>query len=310
MRKMFLILFLGLVLAGCLSGPLPEDTPKVSLTTPPVTTPPPSIDTVNFISIEEVTPFLAPPVGDVPLLEMGDLVRLPFNSPTDVLSNDLGVLEHPDRLQILASIVARQSFVYVKPDPITDTVLYYTVYSFNDSDSAHLVLDAYRNAWNKRELNTSSGTIYIWDGYLEEMGGMGPALRNNSILYWNPETNNTFMTDRVFPGAPALTRTTSPLYSIHGESVVDNYFLMMDSKSDLDNIKENTDKLFLEALQSISKDNASLNETLPLPDKDTNKTTGEIKEELRLLLESYLEGNISKEEYETQFTELNKELGA
>jgi hypothetical protein len=303
-----------LVLAGCLSGPLPED---ISTSPPPVTTAPPSTDELAYIDIGTISIPPQDPEFTVLTPEIEGFVPVPYVNPVDVLSNDLSVLNHPERLQILSQIISKYTLLYIKPQRETDTLIYFTIYKLNDSTTAHSILDSYKGAWNKRPFNISENQIWIWDGYFDEMAGRVSPLQKDSILYWNPEAGGSFLSDKVLREHPALVRTKSTLYSMHGEAALGRYFFMIDIKTELEDIQNVTTQIFYQAGEVLFGNTTLLPEKTSPPINQTAETTvnksiqieaNKIKEDLRILLEGYLAGNISKTEYETLFEKYTEEL--
>jgi hypothetical protein len=301
------------LLTGCLSGPLPEDLPK---TTTLPTQPPPDLDSLTFVPFDSVS--YTPDSEFSHLIpKMEGLEFLPHVSPVDVMSNDLSVLNHPRRLQILASITGKQSVIYAKPKRDTNFLIYYTVYKLNDSETSLDVLEAYKGEWNKRFLNISGAEIWIWDGYLDEIAGLARPQGKDSILYMNPQTQTTFLTDRILPDQPAISKTETVLYSMHGETAYKEYFIMIDIKTELEDIQNKTDSIFTQFAKKIfqgiptetENTSAPIQDIAPEPSTE-NETVEElaIKEDLRKLLESYLAGNITKSEYDLTFEEYNARL--
>jgi hypothetical protein len=189
-------------------------------------------------------------------------------------------------------------------------LIYLTIYKLNDSQAAADVLEAYRAAWNKRLLNVSGAEIWIWDGYLDEMAGSARPQAKDSILYWDSQSDSGVLTDQVHESQPALTKTKTVLYSVHGETAYKEYFIMIDIKAEFEDIQNKTNSIFTEAAGQIFKiqQSPAVEET-PTPELNESLDEGAIKEELRLLLESYLDGNITKGEYDSAFAELNTKLG-
>ncbi len=303
--------FLGLIiaaslLAGCLSGPLPEDIPR---TTAPPTQPPLPLEDLTFVTFDSISYTIDPEFSDI-FPKLKGLEFLPHLSSVDVMTNDLTVLDHPRRLQILASISGKMSGVYAKPKRDTDILVYYTVYKLNDTEIAADILESYKGAWNKRLLNNSGAEVWIWDGYLDEMVGSAPFMRKDSLLYWDAQSQVSVLSKDVRTDYPVLSKTETALYSIHGETVYKEYFIMIDIKADLEDIQAKTDSIFSQALTQIFKNTSPSNQPEPAvqPGENASSEHIDIKDELRLLLESYLAGNISKDEYDNAFEEYNSKL--
>ncbi len=297
---------IGLVVAttlftGCLSGPLPENAPK---TPGPETQTPPSLESLSYIQFDALNYSVDPEFSNLTLMLEG-LEFLPHLSPVDVMTNDLSVLNHSRRLQILASIAGKHSGVYVKSQRDTDFLVYYTVYKLNDTETAANILEAYKEAWNKRLFNISGAEIWIWDGYLDEIAGKARPLGKDSVLYWDTQSQTTFLSQNVLPNYASLSKTETDLFSVHGETAYNEYFIMIDVKAELEDIQNQTDSIFSQVAEQIFKvtPTSSQLETVEQPGENVVTETADIKEELRLLLESYLAGNISKEEYDRSFEE-------
>ncbi len=312
MRALNSLVLLIALLTGCLSGPLPEDTPKSPI---PQTTMPPSIDALSYVEFESII-FPQNISENVPTFE--GLIRLPYFSPVDVVANDLQVLNHPLRLQILASIISKESYIYVKSERDTDTLVYFTIYRFNDTETANNLLNAYKGEWNTRLLNLSEGEIWIWDGYVDELAGRARPLARNSILYWNPEDSTTFLSENVLVEHPALTKSRNVLYSVHGEAANGSFFYMVDLKTEVQGIENRSNAIFAQAARAIFGNQTTFSQAPPEPVTEVNESIAQppsdspqaerIKGELRRLFESYLAGNVSKEQFDFLFEELNSEL--
>ncbi|MFV2041479.1 MAG: hypothetical protein ACC644_05750, partial [Candidatus Hydrothermarchaeales archaeon] len=235
--------------AGCLSGPLPENMPKTSTSETPEPLP---LESLSYISFDAITYSVDSDFKDlVPVFD--DLVFLPNINTVDVVSNDLEVQSHPRRLQILASIADKTSGVYVQPRRDSNLIIYFTVYRLNDTETTLDLLNAYKEAWNKRLLNISGAEIWIWDGYLDEIAGVAQQQAKNTIVYWDQQNKGSFIYNNVLPTYPALTKTETALYSVHGQTAYENYFIMIDIKTELEDIQNQTDRLFTEAAREIFK---------------------------------------------------------
>jgi hypothetical protein len=313
-RSISALSVLVIIISGCLSGPLPED---IVQTPSPTTPAPPALEDINYLSFNSLAVPEKDPVVENVTPEINGMILLPVFNPVDVVSNDLSVLNHPRRLQLLAQVLSTHSFIYLKPARETDTLIYLTIYRLNDSQSAQEILEAYKGQWNKRQFTSSGGDIWIWDGYLDELEGRSTPFNKNTVLYWNPESEEAFVQDRVLKDHPALSRPQGTLYSVHGETSSGPYFIMVDIKTVLPDILNRTNSIFSQALDSIFKNQTPggiaqpplLNETVEsIANESIDSATQRIKESLRNLLDSYLAGNISKEEYESQFENYSFEL--
>jgi PBP1b-binding outer membrane lipoprotein LpoB len=308
--KNITILIFLLMVGGCLSGPLPEETQP---TLPPVTTAPGMIQDLTFVPFESASFQIQDQEFKDIIPEIEGLQFLPYTIPVDVLSNDLGALDHPQRLQLLASVVKSDKIIYSTPKEKTDTIIYFTVYKMNDSNSASQVLEAYKSAWNKRLMNVSGREIWIWDGYVDEIEGRASPFSPDIILYWNPEDESVFDSRSILVNHPALTSPESTLYSVHGETTKGPNFIMIDIKTELQDIQNRTESLFTQALNEIFKEESApiLNPSDPGTESDSLTTDQEIEvleEKIRLLLEEFLQGNVSKDEYDQLFEGYNLEL--
>ncbi len=313
----YLPIFLFVFTSGCLSGPLPEDLPT---TTIPPQSPQPSIESLTFVPFQSL--LLPTPQQEFATLtpQFPGLVALPYFNPVDVVSNDLTVLNHPERLQILASIESKYTAVYVEPERETETLLYFTIYKLNDSTWADKILQAYRGQWNIRPFNHSGGQIWIWDGYIDEIEGRAtPMITKDSVLYWNPEGGAAFLSERILENHPTLTVPKSTLYSIHGEAASGPYFIMADIKTGLQNILPVSENIFSQVAEKIFNQSILINQTETASPPPANLTTTpsnqtreeeieNLRTEIKNLLDEYLSGNITKDQYDLLFEELEEQL--
>jgi hypothetical protein len=88
---------------------------------------------------------------------------------------------------------------------------------------------------------------------------------------------------------------------------------MIDIKTELQDIQNRTESLFTQALNEIFKEESApiLNPSDPSTESDSLTTDQEIEvleEKIRLLLEEFLQGNVSKDEYDQLFEGYNLEL--
>ncbi len=104
---------------------------------------------------------------------------------------------------------------------------------------------------------------------------------------------------------------------MHGETAYKEYFIMIDIKTELEDIQNKTDLIFTQFAEQIFQGTPTQpeNTSAPIqsiaPEPSTENETVEeiaIKEDLRKLLESYLAGNITKSEYDSSFEEYNARL--
>jgi hypothetical protein len=313
-EKLGILLILFIPLTGCLSGPLPEDVPK---TAPPTSLPSLTFDDLNFIPFDMIT--VTDPAEDFADLtpEFEGLFEVPYLSSVDVVSNDLGVLSHPRRLQILASIESKFTRMYVEPREQTGTLIYFSIYKMNDSRSAMELLEAYKGNWNKRSLNLSEGVIWVWDGYIDEMAGSARPFGKDTILYWDPTSNSGFLSDKFLESHPVLTTPRSSLYSVHGETASGPFFIMIDVKTELQDIQNRSTSIFTQAAKNIfggepripEVPTPQINLTLePAVNVSFKIESERLREDIRNLLESFLAGNISQEEYDSLFEQYTLEL--
>jgi len=313
MKRSIVFLFVLTLLGGCLSAQvLPEEKLPVA---PQATTPPPPL---NFISFDLV-PAIDRNLSMSELMpEIESMKAVEFSNPVNVLDNDLGVANVPDKNELVNSIVDSREVIYIGPENDPSAVVFYTIFRFNSSKSAERVLEIYRTSWNTESVTVADKTVWLWRGYsLESSGLLRPF--TNIIIYYHSTNKKAFLSESR-QNLPALAEVKEPLYSLHGETAVGEYFLMMDIKARLSEVENRSMKIFEEILTKIKiNETAQILQQPPLPELNKtealNATGTNITQEietleinLKLLLDRYLKGNITKEQYDAKQQEYLKRI--
>ena len=306
---LFLIVLIFLVAACSESKPLPEETlppaPGESAT---------KIEKANITFLpEDMFPQLNKELPYSELIpEIDALKVVDFFTPVDVVTNDLNVagLSQSERNEILSTIRGKRELIYINPGE-TDVIVFYTIYEFNSSKYAEKVLEIYKDNWNKDNITVNNITMHIWKGYALELVRNAPALESGVIVYYDPAIKKAFLS-KSLRQLPALARIGKNLYSMHGETAIGKYFFMVDIKSEHLNIENKSAAIFGDFVKGINITKI-LNESVEEERKKEQKNIyeeriKELKTELSALLESYLAGNITKEEYLERQTNITAEI--
>lgn len=294
---LFLLMALLFLTAACTSSkPLPEET------LPPL--PQEAVNKAEKINITFLPADMFPELNrELPYYELipeiDGMKAVDFFTPVDVVTNDLNVarLGEDERNDILSTIRGKREIIYIKPEE-TDVIVFYTIYEFNSSEYAEKVLGVYRKNWNKDNITINNITLHIWKGYVTELLKNSPALEAGVIIYHDPAMKKAFLA-KGKRALPALSRIRSNLYSMHGETAIGKYFLMMDIKAEHLNIENKSAEIFGNFIRKINITEA-LSKSAEAEKKEENRykeRINELKNQLNLLFESYLAGNITKEEY-------------
>jgi len=311
MKRATVFLFLLIVFSACVSSqPLPEE--KLPAL-PVATTPPPPL---NFISFELV------PSADKALSlsqlipDIDSMQALDFSNPVNVLENDLNIANVPDRKELVSSILESREIIYLEPKKEMNIILFYTIFKFNSSKNAERALEIYRTNWNTENATAANKTLWLWRGYLPESAGLLRPFTPPVIIYYDGLNKKAFLSGSR-QNMPAVAELKDePLYSLHGETAAGEYFLMMDVKARLPEVENRSMKLFEEILSKIKINETAEVQPAPLPAQAAvNKTAAEINREIEALklnmsslLDSYLKGNISQQEYLAKQAEISKRI--
>lgn len=309
MKKITALLFVLALFGGCLSA---QVLPEEKLPAAPQTTAPPQ--PLNFVSFELVSGIN----GSLPLSElipeMESLKAVDFANPVNVLENDLSVANVPDKNELVSSILASRETIYLEPKKEMSIILFYTIFKLNSSKNAERVLEVYKTNWNTENITVANKTLWLWRGYLHESAGLLSPFAPNVIIYYDGISKKAFLSNRR-QSTTALAELKEPLYSLHGEAAVGEYFLMMDVKARLPEVENRSMKIFEEILSKITINETAqaLPQQVPLPGAE-NKTADKAQEiksletSLQSLLDSYLKGNITKDEYAAKQQEYLKRI--
>lgn len=298
MKKITALLFALALFGGCLSSQvLPEEKLPVA---PQTTAPPQPLSFVSFELISDINRSL-PLTELIPVIE--SMQAVDFSNPVNVLENDLSVANVPDKNELVSSILESRETIYLEPKKEMSIILFYTIFRLNSTKNAERVAEVYKTNWNTENTTIANKTIWLWRGYLHESAGLLNPFTPNVIIYYDGVSKKAFLSNRR-QGIPALAELKEPLYSLHGEAAVGEYFLMMDVKARLPEVENRSMKIFEEILSKITiNETAQISQPLPPLPSSENKTADKAQEiklletSLQSLLESYLKGNITKEEY-------------
>jgi len=138
--------------------------------------------------------------------------------------------------------------LYISDSVQTNFEVEYSVYKMESAEAASEVLTYYttETGWNNLPKQFGDITFWIWQGFLE-----GAGRPNGMYFYWDSINNGAFLPIER-QGTNYIAQANADLLCLHGETVQDEYFIMVDVHAPFENVNELSDQMFAEAAKQIS----------------------------------------------------------
>jgi hypothetical protein len=215
--------------------------------------------------------------------------------------------------------ILKEGYWYIEPAKSTRVLVEYSVYELPSTETAARIIQLYKNSWNNQNWSFEDREIWVWEGWKEQVvNPTAPVkFRPGSFCTWDP--NSKVM---VFSGegqiAPfVVTIPQMDLLCLHGELSRGPYFVMIDVHASPAMIESIGKEVFSTALPLIYNATANVSEVelnisanLSANLSKEEAEILEIEKNLHKLLDLWLEGNISKEEFDEMFSIYKERLEA
>lgn len=155
--------------------------------------------------------------------------------------------ETPVERQFASQVVDRASVLYISDSVQTDFEIEYSVYKMNSPEAASQVLNFYTTEtnWNNVQKQFGNTTFWIWQGFLE-----GSGRPYGMYFYWDSLNDGTYLPlERT--GSYYIAQSSAELLCLHGETAVDEYFIMVDVHAPFESVNGLSDQMFAEAAAQI-----------------------------------------------------------
>ena len=156
--------------------------------------------------------------------------------------------------QFKSQVVDKAGVLYLSNSASTDFEVEYLVYKMESPDAANRVLNFYSSQWNTIPLFKENVTFWLWKGYAQQIANVQPSRGGGLLIYWDADLNASFLPIDGMHSNYYIASISDDLYCYHGETVKDEYFIMVDvhAGQPISNIENFADKMFAEAAKQIS----------------------------------------------------------
>ena len=156
--------------------------------------------------------------------------------------------------QYESQVVDKVGVLYLSNDISTDFEVEYLVYKMKSPEAANQVLDHYSSQWNTIPLIKGNTTFWLWKGYVQQIAEVKPSRINGLHIYWDILSDSSFLPIGGMYSNYYIASISDDLYCYHGETVKDEYFIMVDvhAGQPVSNIENFGDQMFTEAAKQIN----------------------------------------------------------
>ncbi|MCL7415724.1 MAG: hypothetical protein M8349_06660 [ANME-2 cluster archaeon] len=138
--------------------------------------------------------------------------------------------------------------LYISDSVQTDFEVEYSVYKMESAEAASDVLKYYttETGWNTVPKQFGDVTFWIWQGFLE-----GAGRQYGTYFYWDSINNGAFLPIER-QGTSYIAQASADLLCLHGETVQDEYFIMVDVHAPFEKVNGLSVQMFAEAVKQIT----------------------------------------------------------
>jgi hypothetical protein len=150
--------------------------------------------------------------------------------------------------RFISKVQDKANLMYLSESILTDFEIEYTVYKMDSPEAAREVLDFYTTemGWNTLQKSYGNVTFRIWQGYLE-----GKGRPYGMYIYWDSISGGAYLPIEK-QGTSYIAQANANLLCLHGETVQDEYFIMVDVHAPFEKVNEVSDQMFTEAASLIA----------------------------------------------------------
>jgi hypothetical protein len=156
--------------------------------------------------------------------------------------------------QFESQVVDKVGVLYLSNGTSTNFEVEYLVYKMESPEAANQVLDHYSSRWNTIPLIKGNITFWLWKGYVQQIAEIRPSRGNGLLIYWDILSDSSFLPIGGMSSNYYIASISDDLYCYHGETVKDEYFIMVDvhAGQPVSNIENFGDQMFAEAAKQIT----------------------------------------------------------
>ncbi len=138
--------------------------------------------------------------------------------------------------------------LYISDSVQTNFEVEYSVYKMESAEAANEVLAYYttETGWNTLPKQFDDITFWIWQGFLE-----GAGRPYGMYFYWDSINSGAFLPIER-QGTSYIAQANADLLCMHGETVQDEYFIMVDVHAPFDKVNALSDQMLAEAAKQIT----------------------------------------------------------
>lgn len=148
----------------------------------------------------------------------------------------------------ISKVQDRANLIYLSESVLTDFEVEYSVYKMESPEAAREVLNYYTTemGWNTLQKSYGNVTFWIWQGYLE-----GNGRPYGMYIFWDSISSGAYLPIGR-QGTSYIAQANADLLCLHGETVHDEYFIMVDVHAPSGKVNEVSEQMFTEAAALIA----------------------------------------------------------
>jgi PBP1b-binding outer membrane lipoprotein LpoB len=322
MKRFAVLVALIFVTAGCAGAGPSSQSAKSQL--PSVTqTPHPQYQTIDILSVSGIentslSDFF-PQIITVTIYNQNTTL-VPVRANPNSFENEIPILDQTFASTAITNIESKDSYVYMEPTSPSNVWIEFSIYKFKDSITAQKAIDLYSTRWNLLELVYDNGSIWVWEGWKEQVttGRIPDRYKTGAFCSWDPTNRVLVFADQGIT-AQVLTSPKADLFCFHGEQARGPYFFMIDLHASPAVIDEVGREAFAQLVPHIF--NVTINESLPevsgvvvanvtgnvtgnttvIIVSETDKEIRELEDQIIELTRRYTQNEITYEEFSRIF---------
>lgn len=148
----------------------------------------------------------------------------------------------------ISKVQDQANLIYLSESVLTDFEVEYSVYKMESPEAAREVLNYYttEKGWNTLQKSYGNLTFWIWQGYLE-----GNGRPYGMYIFWDSISSGAYLPIER-QGTSYIAQANADLLCLHGETVHDEYFIMVDVHAPSGKVNQVSEQMFTEAASLIA----------------------------------------------------------
>jgi len=150
--------------------------------------------------------------------------------------------------RFISKVQDHANLIYLSESTLTDFEVEYSVYKMESPEAAREVLNYYttEKGWNTLQKSYGNLTFWIWQGYLE-----GNGRPYGMYIFWDSISSGAYLPIER-QGTSYIAQANTDLLCLHGETVQNEYFIMVDVHAPFEKVNEVSEQMFTEAASLIA----------------------------------------------------------